>query len=221
MQPVRIEPSWHALLQDEFTQPYFATLREKVRAAYLAEPTYPAPPAIFRAFELTPVADVSVVIIGQDPYHGPRQANGLSFAVAENMRIPPSLQNIFKEIKNDLGTEPLPSGDLTRWARQGVLLLNAVLTVRAGVPASHKGFGWEMFTDAAIRRLAEHAEHIVFMLWGKYAQEKGVTIDRARHLVLESAHPSPYSATRFFGNHHFSQCNKYLEAHGKKPIDWR
>ena len=183
---------------------------------------YPPPRDIFRAFELCPFEKVKVVILGQDPYHGPRQANGLAFAVHDEVAVPPSLQNIFKEIEDDLG-KPLVhrSGDLSRWATQGVLLLNATLTVRAKTAGSHKGKGWELFTDAAIRALSERREHLVFILWGNYARAKGAHIDRSKHLVLEASHPSPFSAANgFFGSKPFSKANEYLEAHEGKPIDW-
>lgn len=221
MPEVKIESSWKEQLVAEFAQPYFQGLSERVRQEYLSKTVYPPAKDVFRAFNLCPFDEVKVVIIGQDPYHGPRQANGLSFAVHEGIKIPPSLKNIFKEIQDDLGVTPEPSGDLSRWAEQGVLMLNAVLTVLAGSPASHRGIGWERFTDAVIQALNSDRQGIVYMLWGRYAQEKGAVIDRNANLVLESAHPSPYSATRFFGNHHFSLCNGYLEKQGKTPIDWR
>ena len=221
MTDVRIEPSWKDALAEEFVQEYFKDLSSFVREEYLTQKVYPPPKEVFRAFDLCPFDQVKVVIVGQDPYHGKGQANGLSFAVDTSVRNPPSLQNIFKEIQNDLGVTPKNSGDLSRWAKQGVLMLNAVLTVRAGAPASHKGHGWEEFTDAVISKLDEQKEHIVYMLWGKYAQEKGANIDREKNLVLTSGHPSPYSAHLFHGNHHFSQCNKYLKEHDEKPINWR
>lgn len=221
MSEVKLEESWKRLLSAEFSQPYFESLRKKVREEYLTRTVYPPAKDVFRAFWLCPFESVKVVIIGQDPYHGAGQANGLCFAVHEGIRIPPSLKNIFREIEDDLGVRPFASGDLSRWAKQGVLLLNAVLTVCAGEPASHKGIGWERFTDAVVRSLNSHASSIVYMLWGKYAQEKGAVVDRSKNLVLTSAHPSPYSADGFFGNHHFSQCNSYLIKHGKEPIDWR
>ncbi|MCX7996269.1 MAG: uracil-DNA glycosylase [Patescibacteria group bacterium] len=221
MPDVRIDQSWKHSLAGEFNSPYFAQLAEKVRAEYLSKQVYPPARDVFRAFDLCPFDAVKVVIIGQDPYHGAGQANGLCFAVHEGVRIPPSLKNIFKEIQDDLGVAPLPSGDLSRWAKQGVLLLNAVLTVRAGSPASHRGLGWERFTDAVVRALNDQKQHLVYLLWGKFAQEKGAVVDPVRNLVLTSAHPSPYSADRFFGNHHFSRCNAYLVEHGLDPIDWR
>lgn len=218
---VRIEPSWQTKLAGEFEQPYFTSLAKTVRESYLAATVYPPPKAVFRAFELCPFNQVRVVILGQDPYHGPGQANGLCFAVSEGVRNPPSLQNIFKEIESDLGHSIDHSGDLSRWAKQGVLLLNATLTVEAGKAASHAGLGWEEFTDAAIAALSREREHLVFLLWGNYARKKGAQIDRTKHLVLESAHPSPLSAHNgFFGNKHFSKANEYLESHSQEPIKW-
>jgi uracil-DNA glycosylase len=219
---VIIEPSWKEQLREEFEKPYFATLSQFVHDEYSHAIVYPAPKNIFRAFDLCPFNDVKVVILGQDPYHGPRQANGLCFAVGEGITPPPSLQNIFKEIENDLGTPIIhKSGDLERWAKQGVLLLNATLTVRAHTAGSHQGKGWEMFTDAVVRALSENREHLVFMLWGNYARQKGAHIDRSKHFILESAHPSPLSAHNgFFGNKHFSKANDYLIHHGKQAIEW-
>lgn len=219
---VKIEPTWKQQLGTEFDKPYFATLAEQVRQAYRMGPCFPPSRLVFNAFNLCPFNEVKVVIMGQDPYHEPGQAMGLSFSVPEGVAIPPSLQNIFKEIQADLG-KPLPtSGDLTRWASQGVLLLNATLTVRAHVANSHQGLGWSVFTDAAIRALSAHREHLVFMLWGGYARSKRSLIDGQRHLILESVHPSPLSANRggWFGNHHFSRCNAYLRSHGLTEIDW-
>src|SRR3989344_6002904 len=218
---VKIEASWKEVLKDEFGQDYFRTLTEFVKSEYQHAVVYPAPKNIFRAFDLCPFDNVEVVILGQDPYHGPKQANGLCFAVGEGIPLPPSLQNIFKEIESDLG-KPLKNrtGDLERWAKQGVLLLNATLTVQKGKAGSHPGRGWEKFTDAVIRALSDRREHLVFILWGNYAKEKGAHIDRAKHLVIESAHPSPFSAERFFGSRPFSKTNEYLIAQGKKPIDW-
>ncbi len=219
---VKIEPSWHEHLQQEFEQPYFARLCDFVRHEYATQTCYPPGKLIFNAFNLCPFDKVKVVIIGQDPYHEPGQALGLSFSVADGVPFPPSLQNIFKEIQLDLGT-PIPSsGDLSRWARQGVLLLNATLTVRAHQAASHQRQGWETFTDAAIRAISAQRDHIVFILWGGYARSKASLIDRSRHLILESVHPSPLSANRggWFGNHHFSRCNAYLQEHGEEPIEW-
>ena len=219
---VKIEPTWKQQLGTEFDKPYFATLAEQVRQAYRMRPCFPPSRLVFNAFNLCPFNEVKVVIMGQDPYHEPGQAMGLSFSVPEGVAIPPSLQNIFKEIQTDLG-KPLPtSGDLTRWASQGVLLLNATLTVQAHVANSHQGLGWSVFTDAAIRALSAHREHLVFMLWGGYARSKRSLIDGQRHLILESVHPSPLSANRggWFGNHHFSRCNAYLRSHGLTEIDW-
>ncbi len=219
---VKINESWKEYLQEEFEKPYFKELTDFVKQEYTNESVYPPPKHIFRAFDLTPFEKVEVVILGQDPYHGPKQANGLCFAVEEGVALPPSLKNIFKEIEKEFGEPVTQSGDLARWATQGVLLLNATLTVRAHLAGSHQGKGWEYFTDAAVRALSEKREHLVFMLWGNYARAKGAHIDREKHLVLESAHPSPFSAYNgFFGNNHFKQANEYLVAHGKKPIDWR
>lgn len=221
MKDVRIDKSWKAVLESEFQKSYWEDLTKFVRKQYLSGKVYPPAKNIFRAFDLCPINKVKVVIVGQDPYHGEHQANGLSFAVSDGISLPPSLKNIYKEIQNDLGITPLSSGDLTRWAKQGVLLLNSVLTVAANIPASHKEKGWEKFTDAAIKILNDNHKNIVYLLWGKYAQAKGEVIDRKNNLVLTSGHPSPYSAHLFFGNHHFSQCNNYLEKHGFKKIDWR
>ena len=218
---VQIEESWKERLTNEFEKDYFIRLTDFVRAEYKSTTIYPPGRLIFNAFNLCPFDKVKVVIIGQDPYHGPDQAHGLCFSVNDGIVYPPSLQNIFKEIQNDLGI-PIPSsGNLTRWANQGVLLLNATLTVRAHQAGSHQRKGWEEFTDAAIRILANQREHLVFILWGAYAQKKGAFIDRSKHLVLTSAHPSPLSAYNgFFGNKHFSRTNDYLTAHGKTPIQW-
>ena len=218
---VRIEPSWQQRLQPEFDKPYFENLTAFVRNEYATKTVYPPGSQIFAAFDACPFDRVKVVILGQDPYHEPNQAHGLCFSVNDHVPFPPSLQNIFKEIESDLGIPVPQSGNLTRWARQGVLLLNATLTVEAHRAASHQGKGWETFTDAVIHKLAEEREHLVFILWGAYAQRKGEFIDRNRHLVLQSPHPSPLSAHRgFFGNHHFSQTNQYLVAHGIEPIQW-
>ncbi len=219
---VRIEDSWQRRLSGEFEKPYFSELVGFVRAEYTAGACYPPGKFIFNAFNLCPFDKVKVVIIGQDPYHEPGQAHGLSFSVNDGVMFPPSLQNIFKEIQNDLGT-PIPaSGNLTRWAEQGVLLLNATLTVRAHQAASHQRRGWETFTDAAIKALNAERDHLVFILWGGYARSKASFIDRSRHLVLESVHPSPLSANRggWFGNHHFSRTNDYLKQNGIEPIAW-
>ncbi|MEX0918177.1 MAG: uracil-DNA glycosylase [Candidatus Paceibacterota bacterium] len=219
---VLIEPSWKERLLDEFEKPYFEDLRSFVRSEYETTTVYPPPKEIFRAFDLCPFDEVKVVILGQDPYHGPQQANGLCFAVNAGVAVPPSLQNIYKEIESDLGTSvTTKDGDLTRWAKQGVLLLNATLTVRARTPGSHQKKGWEELTDAAVHALATEREQLVFMLWGNYAKQKGAFIDRTKHCVLESAHPSPFSAhSGFFGNRHFSSANEYLEAHGQEPVEW-
>ncbi len=218
---VRIEESWKKHLQTEFDKPYFDELVRFVRNEYATHTVYPPGKQMFAAFDACSFDNVKVVILGQDPYHEPGQAHGLCFSVNEGVQFPPSLQNIFKEIESDLG-KPVPSnGNLLRWARQGVLLLNATLTVRAHQAGSHQNRGWEEFTDAVIHQLAEKRKHIVFILWGAYAQRKGAFIDRTRHLVLQSPHPSPLSAHRgFFGNHHFSKANEYLAAHGIQPIDW-
>lgn len=218
---VQIEPGWKQHLAAEFDKPYFVRLTQFVRNEYMTTPCFPPGKLIFNAFNLCPFDKVKVVIIGQDPYHGPGQAHGLCFSVNDGVPFPPSLQNIFKEIQDDLGTPVPVSGNLTRWAEQGVLLLNATLTVRAHQAGSHQRQGWEEFTDAAIKALAESREHLVFILWGAYAQKKGAVIDRSRHLVLASAHPSPLSAYHgFFGNKHFSLANAYLEQHGETPIKW-
>lgn len=206
----------------EFAAPYFESLAAFIRQAYSAGTVYPSAGRIFAAFDACPFDKVKVVILGQDPYHEPGQANGLCFSVNDGIPLPPSLQNIYKEIADDTGVAPYPSGNLRRWSDQGVLLLNSTLTVGAGQAGSHQGRGWEEFTDAVIRHLSDEREGIVFLLWGNYARRKGASIDRSKHLVLESAHPSPLSAHRgFFGNHHFSRANDYLRAHGLTPIDWR
>lgn len=219
---VKIDNSWREHIGAEFEKPYFSALTDFVRHEYTTTTCYPPGSLIFNAFNLCPFDRVKVVIIGQDPYHEPGQAQGLSFSVPEGVPFPPSLQNIFKEIQFDLGKPMPPTGDLTRWAEQGVLLLNATLTVRAHQAASHQRHGWEQFTDAAIRALSAERENLVFILWGGYARSKAQLIDRSRHLVLESVHPSPLSANRggWFGNHHFSQCNAYLREHGEQEIDW-
>lgn len=206
----------------EFAAPYFESLAAFIRQAYSAGTVYPSAGRIFAAFDACPFDKVKVVILGQDPYHEPGQANGLCFSVNDGTPLPPSLQNIYKEIADDTGVAPYPSGNLRRWSDQGVLLLNSTLTVGAGQAGSHQGRGWEEFTDAVIRHLSDEREGIVFLLWGNYARRKGASIDRSKHLVLESAHPSPLSAHRgFFGNHHFSRANDYLRAHALTPIDWR
>ena len=218
---VQIEEGWKQRLAPEFEKDYFVKLTEFVRSEYAHTTVFPPGRLIFNAFNLCPFDRVKVVIIGQDPYHGLGQAHGLCFSVNDGVAFPPSLRNIFKEIQSDLG-KPMPtSGNLTRWAEQGVLLLNATLTVRAHAAGSHQKRGWEEFTDAVIRALVAEREHLVFILWGAYAQQKGAFIDRTKHLVLTSAHPSPMSARQgFFGNHHFSLTNDYLKAHGETPIDW-
>ncbi len=219
---VKIESSWREVLKEEFEKEYFKNLTEFVRNEYSGNtPIYPPARLIFNAFDHCPFDKVKVVILGQDPYHGAGQANGLCFSVNRGIQFPPSLMNIFKEISSDTGA-PIPQdGDLTRWSDQGVLLLNATLTVRAAQAGSHQRRGWEEFTDAAIRQLASLRENIVFILWGSYAQKKGAFIERAKHLVLTSPHPSPLSAYQgFFGNHHFSRANQYLKEHGKAPIIW-
>lgn len=218
---VKMEESWKLQLSSQFEQPYFQQLVQFVRAEYAAGTCYPPGRLIFNAFEATPFDSVKVVILGQDPYHDEGQAHGLCFSVNDGVAFPPSLQNIFKEIQQETGA-PIPtSGNLTRWAHQGVLLLNSMLTVRAHQAGSHQGHGWEQFTDAVIARLNEGRDNLVFLLWGSYAIKKGALIDRTRHLVLTSAHPSPLSSYRgFFGNRHFILCNEYLIKHGKQPILW-
>lgn len=219
---VKICDSWKSILKDEFEKDYFLRLAGFVKNEYQATTVYPPGGLIFNAFNLCPFGNVKAVIIGQDPYHGPGQAHGLCFSVREGVDFPPSLINIFKEIESDLGYKPLRSGNLERWASQGVLLLNATLTVRAHTAGSHQRKGWEEFTDNVISHLNREKENLVFFLWGAYAQKKGEAIDRSRHLVLESVHPSPLSASRgFFGNKHFSRCNEYLAANGKDAVDWR
>lgn len=219
---VRIESSWKGALAEEFGKPYFESLvgtlrREKAEGCTI----YPPGSQIFRAFALTPLDKVKVVILGQDPYHGPGQAHGLSFSVSAGVPAPPSLKNIFKEIESDLGVTMSGYPDLEKWARQGVLLLNAVLTVRAGAAASHSKIGWEEFTDAVIRYISDNCEGVVFLLWGNFARSKSALIDRSRHYVLEAAHPSPLARGAFFGCRHFSKTNSLLNAQGKTPIDWQ
>lgn len=218
---VRIEETWHHALRNEFDKDYFAQLVAFVRQEYTTKTIYPPAKEIFNAFDSCPFDQVKVVIIGQDPYHEPLQAHGLCFSVRDNVDIPPSLQNIYKELESDLGIIPSRSGCLQRWAEQGVLLLNATLTVCAHQAGSHQGKGWETFTDAAIQKLAEEREGLVFILWGSYAQKKGAMIDSTRHLILRSAHPSPLSAYRgFLGSKPFSKTNEYLIQLGKTPISW-
>ena len=218
---VKIEQSWKQQLQNEFEKPYFIHLTEFVRSEYQTQKIYPPAKLIFNAFDQCPFDQVKVVILGQDPYHGPGQAHGLCFSVNDGVDFPPSLRNIFKEIKDDTGA-PIPaSGNLTRWAQQGVLLLNATLTVRAHLAGSHQKRGWEQFTDAVIHLVADRLEHVVFILWGNYAISKAGFVDQQKHMVLQSVHPSPLSASRgFFGNHQFSKANNYLIKHGKEPIIW-
>ena len=219
---VKIEASWKERLREEFEKDYFTRLSGFVKEEYSSRTVFPHGSLIFNAFNLCPFNSVKAVIIGQDPYHGPGQAHGLCFSVREGIEFPPSLKNIFREIESDLGYKPFPSGNLERWASQGVLLLNATLTVRAHQAGSHQRKGWEDFTDSVIRIINDNKDGIVFFLWGSYAQKKGEAIDRSRHLVLESVHPSPLSASRgFFGNKHFSRCNDYLSARGIEPVNWR
>ena len=218
---VKIEESWKQTLANEFEKPYFANLIQFVKSEYAAGTVYPEGKNIFNAFNLCPLPNVKVVIIGQDPYHEPRQAHGLCFSVLDGVEFPPSLQNIFKEIESDLGTPVPPSGNLERWARQGVFLLNSILTVRAHQAASHANKGWETFTDEVIKQISDKTENVVFMLWGNYAKVKGKVIDTKKHLILNTVHPSPLSVYRgFFGCKHFSRANEYLTAHGKTPINW-
>ncbi|MBC6612160.1 uracil-DNA glycosylase [Hymenobacter sp. BT507] len=219
---VKIDESWRKVLHEEFDKTYFQHLTTFLRGEYATTAVYPPGPQIFHAFQACPFDKLKVVILGQDPYHGKGQAHGLSFSVAHGVRTPPSLQNIFKELYDDIpGTAPAPDGNLDRWAEQGVLLLNATLTVRASTPGSHQKKGWEQFTDAVIQKISEQKEHVVFILWGVYAQKKGEIIDAKKHLVLKAAHPSPYAADRgFFGSRPFSKTNAYLEQHGKQPINW-
>jgi uracil-DNA glycosylase len=219
---VRIEPSWKSRLSNEFEKDYFIRLSEFVKEEYRLNTIYPPGSLIFNAFNLCPFDKVKAVIIGQDPYHGPGQAHGLCFSVREGIDFPPSLINIYKEIESDLGYKTSGTGNLERWATQGVLLLNATLTVRAHIAASHQRKGWEEFTDSVINILNREKKNLVFFLWGAYAQKKGESIDRSKHLILESVHPSPLSASRgFFGNKHFSRCNDFLINNGIEPINWR
>ncbi len=218
---IKIEPGWKEALQKEFGKEYFSALTDFVKEEYKTGTVFPPPKNIFRAFDLTPFDKVKVVILGQDPYHGAGQANGLCFAVGEGVALPPSLQNIYKELESDLGGPVKRNGDLERWAKQGVLLLNATLTVRANIAGSHQNKGWEEFTDAAIKTLSDQRENLVFILCGNYAKQKGAHIDRSKHLVIESAHPSPLSSHRgFFGSKPFSKTNEYLKSKGQTPIDW-
>lgn len=218
---VRIEKSWKEALQGEFDKPYFAELSAELhREVAAGQKVYPPGPEIFRAFDLCPIDKVKVVILGQDPYHREGQAMGLSFSVPEGVPAPPSLINIFKEIESDLGQKPQSRGDLQGWARQGVLLLNAVLTVKAGQPTSHSGIGWQRFTDAVIQIISERLSGVVFLLWGNYARGKAVLIDESKHHILQAAHPSPLARGAFFGCRHFSRTNEILISEGKEPIDW-
>ena len=217
---VKIEPSWKEILKEDFLSPNFVRVKENFLRAKAAGEVYPPNTLIFNAFNLTPFNAVKVVILGQDPYHGAGQAMGLSFSVPRGVKIPPSLQNIYKEIYDDLGIAEPNSGDLSYWAKQGVLLLNATLSVSAGQANSHSNFGWQEFTDAAISKLSERARNVVFMLWGNPAKAKASLIDASRHLVLTAAHPSPLARGAFFGCRHFSKANLYLAQHGKAPIDW-
>lgn len=218
---VKIEQSWKHRLSDEFEKPYFGKLVDFVKQEYATRTVYPKGSQIFNAFEKTPFDRVTVVLLGQDPYHEPGQAHGLCFSVNDGIPLPPSLQNIYKELKEDIGLDTPVSGNLERWAAQGVLLLNATLTVRAHQAGSHQQKGWEEFTDAVIHRLAEDKQHIVFILWGSYAQRKGAFIDPSRHFIIKSAHPSPLSAYRgFFGSKPFSKTNQYLIQTGQTPINW-
>lgn len=218
---VKIEESWKKALAAEFNKPYFEQLTAFVKSEYATTTVYPEGKNIFNAFNLCPLPNVKVVIIGQDPYHEPRQAHGLCFSVQDGVEFPPSLQNIFKEIESDLGTPVPQSGNLERWARQGVFLLNSILTVRAHQAASHANKGWETFTDEVIKQISDKTENVVFMLWGNYAKVKGKVIDTKKHLILNTVHPSPLSVYRgFFGCKHFSRANQYLTEHGKTPINW-
>lgn len=219
---VYMEPSWNEVLKEEFSKPYFEELTHTLKRAYdQDEPIYPPEHDIFNAFKRCPLDALKVVIIGQDPYHGLGQAHGLCFSVPDGVDVPPSLKNIYTEIHNDIGVPIHESGNLTRWADQGVFLLNTVLTVRSGCAGSHRGLGWELFTHEVIRVISEKKEHVVFLLWGKHAQEKGAYIDVQKHHILEAPHPSPLSAYRgFFGCKHFSKTNEYLVAHNNRPIVW-
>ena len=220
---VRISPSWNALLSSEFEKPYFQALTAFVKKEYSEHTCYPKGKEIFAAFDKCPVEDLKVVLLGQDPYHGEGQANGLSFSVRDGIAHPPSLVNIFREIEEDLKLPYPESGNLSRWAEQGVLLLNATLTVRANTAGSHQGQGWETFTDAVIKSISDNCQHIVFLLWGSFAKKKIALIDTQKHCVLSSGHPSPLSANRghWFGNKHFSKTNEYLTSVGKENIDWK
>lgn len=219
---VKIEPSWGIQLTEEFNKPYFKQLTDFVKGEYQTKRIYPLGSLIFNAFNSCPFENVKVVLLGQDPYHGPNQAHGLCFSVNDNVPLPPSLQNIYKEIESDLNVKTYSTGNLERWAKQGVFLLNATLTVQAGMAGSHQGKGWETFTDAVIKTLSQKKEHLVFLLWGSYAQQKSALIDANKHLIMKAVHPSPLSAYRgFFGCKHFSKTNEYLRSKGISEIDWR
>ena len=221
MKRINISDSWYHLLKDEFQKDYFIELADKVRSRYKIATVYPHPSNIFKAFNMTPVDDVKVVILGQDPYHGPNQANGLCFSVEKGIKLPPSLKNIYKELENDLQIKLPLHGSLDSWADQGVLLLNSVLTVESGKANSHKGYGWEIFTEAVIKKLSKKKENIVFILWGRNAQEKESNIASDKHLILKAAHPSPLSAYNgFWGCSHFSKTNNYLKSKSITPINW-
>lgn len=220
---VQIEASWKAALQEEFAKPYFKNLVAFLKQEKADNKTiYPPGKLIFNAYNTTPIDQVKVVILGQDPYHNPGQAMGLSFSVPEGVRVPPSLRNIYKELKTSLDISPAVHGDLTKWAEQGVFLLNAMLTVERNQPGSHQRSGWQFFTDASIKAISDRRENVVFMLWGAFAKKKSALINDSKHLILSSPHPSPFSADRgFFGNNHFKEANAYLEQHGHAPIDWQ
>ena len=219
---LNIHPTWKKILAPEFNKPYFKELEEFVIDEYSQNTCFPDSDVIFEAFNRAPLDNVKVVIIGQDPYHGPNQAHGLCFSVKEGVKVPPSLINIYKELESDLNKPFSPQGNLEHWANQGVLLLNAVLTVRANSAASHQNKGWEKFTNKVIEEISENREHVVFLLWGGYAKKKGALIDSSKHLILTGGHPSPLSANRghWFGNKHFSKTNEYLTKHGKEPVNW-
>lgn len=222
MANIKIHDSWKAALADEFDKPYFKTLIQFIKKEKEEGKTiYPAGSLIFNAYDTTPIEDVKVVILGQDPYHNPGQAMGLSFSVPKGVRLPPSLRNIYKEMESSVGVSRAGHGDLTKWAEQGVFLLNSMLTVEKNKPGAHQRSGWQFFTDATIKAISDQREHVVFMLWGAFARKKAALVDGDKHLVLESAHPSPFSADKgFFGNNHFKLANDYLEEHGREPIDW-
>ncbi|MBO7475968.1 MAG: uracil-DNA glycosylase [Campylobacter sp.] len=221
LENVKIEKSWKNELRDEFLSPYFLQIKENLINAKKNEVVFPPSELIFNAFDLTPFDDVKVVILGQDPYHGVNQAMGLSFSVPKGVKIPPSLINIFKELQTEFGYEIPKNGDLTNWAKQGVLLLNSSLSVAANKPNSHSKFGWQIFTDSVIKILSQKRQNLVFMLWGNYAKAKANLVDENRHLVLKAAHPSPLAGGAFFGCNHFKKCNEYLKSHNKNEIDWR